>query len=150
MKVKPVVRKVYGRVEGVRVRLSLDEDDRPVSASVLDDVGVRGSDRDLAVKLAAKLAFEAATQEAQRTKQKRDNATAWKRSAETRAKDSAQHQAIKWLELAHAERPFYGWSALMERARRLAMQGGIEPARRDEISEHRTKRFLKRQRNASG
>ena len=150
MKVKPVARKVNVRVAGVRVRLSLDEDDRPVSANVLDDLGARGSDRDKVVTLAAALAFEAAHSGAQTKKSSRDGATAAKASAEERA--SEKHWSYKWFALAYAKHPDCGRATLVRYARQLAALDEIAPVKdqkkRNEISPDRARRFLERKRNA--
>lgn len=137
------------KVGGIPVRVRFDDNGRPLSAYALE--GPRNLEHERLLTLAATTAFDAALFAAQTTKIKRDNTAAAVVSAKIRADNSAEHWANVWLELAHAEDPGRGREQLAVRARQFAAAGGIESdTDRDEITFHRARQFLDRQRSGGG
>ena len=136
------------QVKGVPVRVHVDADGQPLYATAAlqrpDD-----PDHERLVALAATVEFDARCADAKR---KRDWAARTAKSAENRAKASAEHFAYYWLALAHAAKPRYGRDKLSREARRLAACGvfdpdGIkrvveDPKKRDEINPYRAQQYL--------
>jgi hypothetical protein len=132
---------------GVPVRMRLDSDGRPLSASAGYNAGDPYHER--FVELAVKAAHNAASHAAQRTKSTADAAAASAQSAKMRAKRSEDHWSNEWFGKAHQAHPKFGKARLARSARQLAAAARIELDKRDEITEDRAQQFLNRQRNPS-
>jgi hypothetical protein len=129
------------KVAGVAVRVCFNDHGRPLAAHAgIERPG--DLDHERVVDLAVTRALDAVSGTAKR---KRDSVTAATVSAEKRAKASAEHWTNEWFERAYAEHSDYRRTKLARHARQLAAAGGIELAKRDEITEGRAQQFLDRQ-----
>jgi hypothetical protein len=104
-------------IEGVRVRVRLDEFGRPLTLRAGTWVG---DDRERLTRLALRAA-EALVRRAadQKLKAARD-AIRTAESATTRRKNAAKHSSHEWLQAAHNKFPTYKAGRLVHEARRLA------------------------------
>jgi len=138
-------------IAGIAVRVTLDEDGRPLFATA-----AQWGDEDLRLALAVQRVFDRTEHAAKSTQRKRNSSHAAAQSAQTRAKASADHWTNQWLALAHDAHPKYGKDKLAQRARSLAALGFIDPdgtrhvvedqKKRDEITVERARQFLERKR----
>ena len=70
-----------------------------------------------------------------------------KRSTETKQMIAAEHWSNEWLAFAHRTHPNFRAERLVQAARKMLVQNKPDtpPEKRDEITEHRAKEFLKKQ-----
>ena len=135
-------------VEGVRVRVRLDEQGRP--RAVMSGCW-KGGDAERITRLALNEATWRLKYEAeQRAKAARDAARTAK-STETKRKKARNHWSLKWLEDAYKLHPDYGAERLaLEACKQVALnreKDSPEYAKRHQITEDRARKYLKTVRN---
>jgi hypothetical protein len=65
------------------------------------------------------------------------------KSTEIRREKARKHSSLEWLEAAYNVHPGCGAERLMREARKIAAWNGVDETKRDDITEHRAKEYLK-------
>ena len=137
-------------VEEHRVSVGLDQAGKPISVVTACWLG---GDEERIAKLAAKVAWDEFTRaaeqraEAEAAEARRAGAAmAAEESARVRAEAAADHWSYEWLAKAYELNDTLGWSRLRTKARQIAAAAGVESNKRDEISEHYAREFLRKAR----
>jgi hypothetical protein len=131
-------------VEGVRVRVRLDEQGRP--RAVMSGCW-KGGDAERITRLALNEATWRLQYEAEQKRKKARDANRTTKSTKKKRENARDHWSLTWLEDAHKLHPDYGAKRLAQAARKMialnCKKDSPEYAKRDEITEYRAAQYLK-------
>jgi len=131
-------------IEGVRVRVRLDEQGRPITVT---GSSWKGGNAECITRLALNEAMWRLRHEAEQKRKQALDADRTAKSTETKQENAREHWTTEWLAAAYNVYPDYGAERLMQEARKIAALNGMDEAKRNKINKYRAEQYLKTKRS---